>query len=103
MVFYWQPSIFVWLCHAANGSHQEVTHLPKFPLHSVLCQISVNKVGFHAEMVGLSIKNTFENNNAAQMKHNSVQKLTNNFFGILCIYANSLAAASSPFSLKIIQ
>ena len=96
-----QSSLYVWHCGCVppNG----VTRLPKFPLCSVLCQISLNKVESPAEMVRLCIKNTFEHKNAAQMEHHSVQKLTNNFFGILCIYTNSPAATSSPFSLRKFQ
>ena len=89
--------------YVAVSHTNEVTRLSKFPLHLVLCQISLNKVGFYTEMVVLYIKNPFEHNNAVWMKHNSVQKLTNHFFGIAHIYTNSPATTSNPFSLKKIQ
>ena len=92
----WHTSLFVWLC-AMSGWE---THLP---LHSFLHQISMHKVGFHAEMVFLCIKNIFEHFNVPQDEYYSVQMSTNNFIDILWTYVNSPAGTSSPFTLKRFQ
>ena len=58
----WQLNVFVWLM--TKG----VTCVPKFPLHSVSVQISLNRVGVHEKIVRLHIKITFVHNGKAKMK-----------------------------------
>ena len=54
------------VCHECMT--KGVTCVPKFPLHSVSVQISLNRVGVHEKIVRLHIKITFVHNGKAKMK-----------------------------------
>jgi len=56
------------LCVAECMTKGVITCVPKFPLHSVSVQISLNRVGGHEKIVRLHIKITFVHNAKVKMK-----------------------------------